>query len=118
MRLKHIICCGAAKGLLLFLTIAGGSVNAAELAGRVVSVADGDTITVQTDDKRRIRIRLQGIDAPERTQAYSQVSRRNLHEMTIGRIVEFDAEKIDRHGRTIAIVRAEGKDVCLAQIQA
>ena len=55
------------------LTIAT-SATAQTVRGRVVSVADGDTITVQTEDKRRVTIRLQGIDAPERTMPYSQVS--------------------------------------------
>lgn len=92
--------------------------DGATIGARVVAVSDGDTITVQFEDKRRIRIRLQGIDAAERTQPYSQVGRRSLHEMTMGKFVTFDTEKIDRHGRAVAVVRVKGKDVCLAQIQA
>jgi endonuclease YncB( thermonuclease family) len=87
--------------------------------GRAIRVADGDTITVQTDDNRRVTIRLQGIDAPERTMPYSQVSRRHLHELVMGKVVTFNPEKLDRHGRTVAVVRfQDGTDVCLAQIEA
>ena len=58
---------------------------AASIAARVGNIADGDTLTVQFEDKQRVRVRLQGIDAPERSQAYSQASRRNLHELTMGK---------------------------------
>ncbi len=86
---------------------------------RVVSVADGDTISVFTADKGRVRIRLQGIDAPELTMPYAQISRRHLRALVFDKMITFDAEKIDRHGRTVAIVRLpDGTDVCLAQIQA
>lgn len=89
------------------------------IAGRVVSVADGDTITVLTDDKRRVRVRLQGIDAPEFTMAYSQVSRRHLRELVHDKVIMFDPEKLDRHGRTVAVVRLQdGTDICLRQIEA
>jgi endonuclease YncB( thermonuclease family) len=74
---------------------------------------------VQTLDRRRVTIRLQGIDAPERTMAYSQISRRHLHELVMGKVVTFDPEKLDRHGRTVAVVRLQdGTDVCLKQIEA
>ena len=52
--------------------------------GRVMSVSDGDTIAVELSDKTRVRVRLQGIDAPERTMPYSQVSRRHLHDLVSG----------------------------------
>ena len=95
------------------------SAGAQTLTARVVSVADGDTISVSTEDKRRVTIRLQGIDAPERTMPYSQISRRHLSELVMGKVVTFNPEKIDRHGRTVAVVRLQdGSDVCLAQIQA
>jgi len=66
-----------------------------------------------------MRIRLQGIDAPERTMAYSQISRRHLRELVINQVVTFDAERLDSFGRTVAVVRLQdGSDVCLAQITA
>lgn len=48
------------------------------LEGKVVGVADGDTITVLSAGSRQTRARLQGIDAPESQQAFGQVSKRNL----------------------------------------
>jgi len=103
--------------LVLWLLLVPAVATAAE--GRVIRVADGDKITVQALDQRRITIRLQGIDAPERTMAYSQISRRHLHDLVMGKVVTFDPEKLDRHGRTVAVVRLQDDtDVCLKQIEA
>ena len=49
------------------------SCHAASIEGRVVGVADGDTITVLDADKSRHKIRLAGIDAPEKKQAFGQL---------------------------------------------
>ena len=47
---------------------------------RVVGVSDGDTITVLTADKKQIRVRLVGIDAPESRQAYGERAKQKLSE--------------------------------------
>jgi endonuclease YncB( thermonuclease family) len=52
---------------LLFVSC---QLQAATLQGKVVSVADGDTVTVLDDQKTQHKIRLQGIDAPEKAQAF------------------------------------------------
>lgn len=75
-------------------------------------MADGDTITVEVEPKRRVTIRLQGIDAPERTMPYSRISRSHLSDLVLNKVVAFNPEKIDRHGRTVAVVRtSDGTDV-------
>ena len=92
---------------------------ATDLVGRATSVADGDTITVTTPDRARHRIRLDGIDAPERTQPYSQISRKNLLAMVDGQQVTVTSSKTDRFGRVVGIVRTERlHDVGLEQIKA
>lgn len=48
------------------------------ICGKVIKVSDEDTITVLTDDKESVRVRLWGIDAPEKNQAYGEASRKNL----------------------------------------
>jgi endonuclease YncB( thermonuclease family) len=52
--------------------------NADTLKGKVVHVADGDTITVLDDTHTQHKIRLAGIDAPEKGQAYGQVSKQSM----------------------------------------
>jgi endonuclease YncB( thermonuclease family) len=55
------------RSLLLFLLALSGPTAWAEvLEGRVVSVADGDTITLLDSNRQQHRIRLAGIDAPEK----------------------------------------------------
>ena len=93
--------------------------SAQNLQGRVVRVPDGDTIAVQTSDGQKHQIRIDGIDAPERTQAYSQISRKNLVEMVDGQQVTVASSKTDRFGRMVGIVRTEQhRDVGLEQIKA
>jgi micrococcal nuclease len=71
--------------------------------GRVIAVTDGDILGVQTED-RRVTIRLRWIDAPERTMPYSQISRRNLTDLVLNKVVTINPEKLDRHGRAVAVV--------------
>ena len=64
----------------LFLLISC-AINAATIQGNVVSIADGDTITVLDTNNKQHKIRLQGIDAPEKSQAFGQKSKQSLHQL-------------------------------------
>lgn len=88
-------------------------VKADELSGRVVAVADGDTITLLTPDKRQIRVRLAQIDAPEKAQPYGQKSKQALSDLVFGQTISVRVETTDRYGRTVGTVFYEGKDVNL-----
>lgn len=72
-------------------------------SGKVVGVADGDTITVLRD-KEQVRIRLYGIDTPERGQAFSKKAKQFTSDMVFGKLVEVELVDIDRYGRTVALV--------------
>lgn len=83
----------------------------------VVAVHDGDTLTV-ADGPQRTTIRLAEIDAPERTQPYSQVSRRNLHALCKdAKRVEVERVDTDRYGRIVAHVHCDGVHVNWRQIE-
>lgn len=83
----------------------------------VVAVADGDTLTVQ-DGAQRITIRLAETDAPERTQPYSQVSRRNLIALCkAAKSVEMTPVSTDRFGRTVAHVVCDGVSANWKQVE-
>lgn len=51
---------------------------AAEFYGRVVGVSDGDTITVLDAEQVTHKIRLSGIDAPEKVQPFGERAKRQL----------------------------------------
>ncbi len=97
----------------------GAPIAAAEtLHERVVSVADGDTITVLDSSKTQHRIRLAGIDAPERGQPFGTRSRENLAKWVFRRDVIVEWHKKDRYGRLVGVVLVDGDDVNLEQVRA
>jgi endonuclease YncB( thermonuclease family) len=88
------------------------------LTGRVVRVADGDTVTVLDSSNTQYRIRLEGIDAPESHQAFGTQSKKNLSDMVFGRDVTVAYQKTDQYGRLVGKITLDGKDINLAQVQA
>jgi len=72
-------------------------------SGEVVGITDGDTITVLRD-KEQVRIRLYGIDTPERGQAFSKRAKQFTSKMVYGKVVEVKVMDTDRYGRTVALV--------------
>lgn len=87
------------------------------LALVVIGVSDGDTLTVRDGDTRTV-IRLAEVDAPERTQPYSQVSRRNLEALCRqAKAVEITPVDTDHYGRTVAHVRCDGVHVNWRQVE-
>lgn len=79
----------------------------------VVKVSDGDTFIGLTTDNKRIRFRMQGIDAPETTQAFSKRSTEKLSELVFGKTVGIEIHTpSDRYGRPVVYVYTpEGWDV-------
>ena len=93
-----------------------GTVNAEKIDALVVKVADGDTITVLDGQKKTHKVRLQGIDAPEKKQAYGEKSKQNLAFLIYNRTVHVEYSKYDKYGRIIGKVSLKGQDICLEQI--
>jgi endonuclease YncB( thermonuclease family) len=88
----------------------------ADFCGRVVTVHDGDTVTVLAAGVER-RVRLVGIDAPERGQPYGNVARRGLAERVGGRAVTVLERGTDGYGRTLGRVVVDGDDANAAQVR-
>ena len=86
------------------------------LQGKVVKVADGDTVTIVDDSGKKHRIRLMGIDAPEKNQSYGDVSTQGLVELLSGKTVTIEYEKRDRYKRIVGkvLVNPSGDVFCLA----
>jgi len=92
-------------------------VHADILTGKVVRVADGDTVTILDSSRQQHKIRLMGIDAPERKQAYGQRSKQSLSEMVAGKTVSVDWNKRDRYRRIVGKILLDGRDVNLEQVK-
>ncbi len=106
------------KILMAGLLLAFSAIAYADLInGRVVSVSDGDTITVLDNTNTQHKIRLAGIDAPEKNQAFGTASKRSLSDMVFGRQVAVEWSKHDRYGRTVGKVIVNGMDANLEQIK-
>lgn len=80
------------------------TVHAEEFSGRVVGVSDGDTITVLVGVEPK-RVRLAGIDAPEKGQAFAQRAKQAASRLVFGRTVRVVARGQYRYGRTLGDVR-------------
>lgn len=87
------------------------------IQGKVVGIADGDTITVLDASKSQHRIRLQGNDAP-RAARPSAPAQQHLSDLVFNKEVSVAWEKRDRYGRVLGKVLAGGRDACLAQVRA
>ena len=93
-----------------------GAANADEIDALVIKVSDGDTITVLDGQKKTHKVRLQGIDAPEKKQAYGEKSKQNLTFLIYNRMIHVEYNKYDKYVRVIGKVILRGKDICLEQL--
>ena len=84
----------------------------------MVAVADGDTITVLDASKTQFKVRLNGIDAPESSQDYGQVSKKHLADLVFGKDVVVLWNKRDKYGRVVGTVMVGSVNVNLEQLQA
>jgi len=88
------------------------------LQGKVVKLADGDSITVLDSDKTQHKVRLAGIDTPERGQAYWKVAKTFLSDQIAGKNVCIGWSKKDRYQRLVGVVRYHNKDINLSLVEA
>ncbi len=77
--------------------------------GRVVKVTDGDTIEVLNLDKTTYKIRLAGIDAPEKKQAFGNAARKHLADLVAGKEVCVSSHKTDKYRRLVGMVIIDGE---------
>jgi endonuclease YncB( thermonuclease family) len=80
-------------------------------SGEVVGIADGDSITVLRN-KTPVKIRLYGIDCPERRQAFGKKAKQFTSKMVFRKQVKIKPVDRDRYGRTVAWVYVNGKNLC------
>ncbi len=96
----------------LLLLVLAFPACAADYAGRVIGIADGDTITVLTADKTQHRIRLWGIDAPETGQDFGSRAKQAASGLAFGKQVTIRTRDTDRYGRTVAeVILPDGRSM-------
>lgn len=117
----------AARALLCLLALAfapGGlpaaaarTAASAPIAAVAVGVDDGDSFVARKRDGAKIRVRIAGIDAPEKSQPWAAVARQRLRGLLVGREIRIKPLKTDPWGRYVALVEVDGEDLALAMIQ-
>ena len=100
--------------VLALLTV---TASADTLTGRVVGVADGDTLTLLDAAHTQHKIRLAGIDSPEKSQPFGQDCKKSLSDLAYDHVAVVESTKLDRYGRVIGKVLVGGRDVNLEQVR-
>lgn len=88
------------------------------LTGRVVRVGDGDTLDLEVPGRPRLRVRLQGIDAPELAQDHGREAKAALETLALGREVQVRTGRKDAHNRHLGVVLLNGRDLNQALVAA
>lgn len=100
------------------LTIAASTAAYAfEERGRVVGVSDGDTLTVLTGHHEELKVRVAGIDAPEKRQPFGEAAKKRMSALAYDRQAVLDCYKRDRFGRNVCRVFVDGADVGLKMVR-
>ncbi|MBW8364705.1 MAG: thermonuclease family protein [Rhizobium sp.] len=104
--------------LLLGILLASISMaaTAGTLVGSVIGVTDGDTLTLLVD-RQAYKVRIAGIDAPEKRQAWGEKSKTNLSRLAFNQEAVAECPKVDRWGRQICKVSVNAVDIGLEQIK-
>ncbi|WP_343224857.1 thermonuclease family protein [Klebsiella pneumoniae] len=100
--------------LVLFVVAFSAS---ADISGRIVRVLDGDTVEIIDPGNRLTRVRLAGIDAPEKSQPFGQRSRQELSSMVAQRLVTVTGSETDRYGRLLGTIWLGMTDVNAEQVR-
>ena len=84
--------------------------------GKVIGVTDGDTIKVLVN-RKTVKVRLEGIDAPEAKQSFGNKSKQALSKIAFGKIVVVKKTGEDRYGRTLGVIMVGSVDVNAKMIE-
>lgn len=102
--------------VLAAVSLASPAAAADVLVGRVVAIADGDTVTVLDGGNVQHKVRLADIDAPEKAQDFGTKAREALASKVQGREVTVESHGTDRYKRTIGTVLVDGRNVNLEMV--
>jgi micrococcal nuclease len=96
--------------ILLFVLLLSTSAYS-QIKGKVVAITDGDTFVLLNEKKEQVKIRLHGIDAPEKKQDFGTAAKNYLSSLIYNKEITIEYKNLDRYGRTIGIVFIEELNV-------
>jgi endonuclease YncB( thermonuclease family) len=102
---------------LVLIVLLPGAVTAQDFAGVVIKVADGDSLTVLTPEKREIEVRLADIDAPERGQPFANQARQALRDLALQKYVVVRFNDTDTYGRIVGRLYVGNIDISAEMIR-
>ncbi|NTW87839.1 MAG: thermonuclease family protein [Desulfobulbaceae bacterium] len=97
--------------LLSLLISSSAHASTSTFTGKVINVADGDTITILTQSDEKIKIRLAGIDCPESFQVHGEKAKQYLSSLVDGKRVRIEPQTVDKYGRTVGMVLVNGANI-------
>lgn len=100
-----------ALAFIAFLASIWSPVWGDTLSGQVVSIADGDTVTLLTAERDQVRIRLAEIDTPERGQPWGSRARQALADKVFRKHVAIEVIDTDRYGRAVGRIWLDDRDI-------
>ncbi|MGB4922941.1 MAG: thermonuclease family protein [Candidatus Nitrotoga sp.] len=112
--MKSVLKSGLVAVLFLLGTL--NAAHAEEFSAKVIAVMDGDTVLILRGNKQ-IKVRLAGIDAPEKAQAFGEHSTQSLAELVLNKYVNVDSQAVDDYGRLVASITVGELNVNHEQVQ-
>ena len=103
--------------LTVILVLWSSQVYAQHLSGKVIKVADGDTLTLVDVQHQQHKIRLSDIDAPESGQPYGNRAKQQLNKLVYGKEIVADCRGRDQYERWLCTVYVGQVDVNLSMVQ-
>ena len=103
---------------LICIFIISSTAYADILTGKVIKITDGDTVHVLQDNHIKEKIRLAGIDAPERKQPHGNKAKQYLASLVGNKLVTVEYSKRDKYGRIVGKIEYKGLDVNLEMVKA
>lgn len=103
---------------ILALALLSCCVQAETITGRIVAITDGDTLTLLDTANQQHRIRLAGIDSPEKGQDFDARAKSALAALAFGNQASAECRKRDKYQRETCLVRIDGQDIGLEQVRA
>lgn len=104
--------------IILFSLFFCAFLHADILEGKVIKITDGDTVHVLDANHHKKTIRMAGIDAPERKQAFGKKAKQYLASMIGNKRVTVEFKKRDRYGRIVGSILYQGKVINLEMVRA